>query len=92
VFRDENILPLIWVVRDERGTGRVGVECMGESVDGVEEVDGEPLYRECLGSEDIPSRLSLEVTEFGDGAKVLVLKSQLERDRSVLLVRRVHDL
>ncbi len=49
---------------------------MGEGVDGVEEVNGKALYCERLGCEDVSSRLSLEVTEFGDGAEVLVLKSQ----------------
>jgi len=77
VFRDEDILFLIWVFRDERRTGRVGVQGMGEGVDGVEEINGEPLYRECLGSENVSPRLSLEVTEFGNGAKVLVLKKSI---------------
>jgi len=49
---------------------------MGEGVDGVEEVNGEALYCKCLGCEDVSSRLSLEVTELGDGSEVLVLKSQ----------------
>lgn len=76
MLRNEDILPLIRIAAIERGTREIGVEGFGEGVDGVEKFDGETLYCGCLGCEDVSSRLSLQVTEFGDRAEVVVLKSQ----------------
>jgi hypothetical protein len=93
MFRDQDILSYIWVIGHEGLLGRIRVEGMGKSVNGLEQVDGEALYGKCLGYDDVPSRLRLEVTEFGDGAEVLVLNGQnFGRNKSVLLVLQVRGL
>lgn len=76
VFCYKDIFSLIWVFGHERGPWKIRVEGVGEGIDCVKEVDGETLDSKCFCCLYVSSSLSLKVTEFGDGAEILVLKQK----------------